>query len=52
MFKRRHPSLKFLGLIILFIGIVMFLYIIPLKIWFFIIASAFISVGFLLFKNS
>ncbi|MCK9267197.1 MAG: hypothetical protein M0P14_00570 [Alkaliphilus sp.] len=52
MFKRRrrHSSLKLIGSIITLIGVVMFLYIIPLQIWFLIIAGLFIMIGLLLCK--
>lgn len=50
--RRRHPWLKPFGPIILFIGLAMLLYIIPFKIWVFIIANLFIVVGFLLTINN
>ncbi len=48
--RRRHSPLKIVGLILSIIGIIMFLYIIPLQIWYLIIASVFILVGLLIFK--
>ena len=52
MFKRRrrHSSFKVIGLILTIIGILMFLYIIPLQIWYLIIAGIFVVIGLLIFK--
>ncbi|MBU5677369.1 hypothetical protein KQI88_13185 [Alkaliphilus sp. MSJ-5] len=52
MFKRRrrHSSLKLTGLIITIVGALMFLYIIPLQIWYLIIAGLFVTIGLLIFK--
>jgi len=50
--RRRHSSLKLVGLILATVGILMFLYIIPLQIWYLIIAGAFISIGLIIFKVS
>jgi len=54
MFKRRrrHSSLKIVGLILAIVGMLMFLYIIPLQIWYLIVAGLFIVIGILIFKIS
>lgn len=53
MFKRRrrHSSLKLIGLITALIGTVIFLYVIPLQIWFLLVASLLIAIGLLLYKT-